>query len=144
MAGFTSGDGSFAVTENKSSFLRTQVQDSGHRVLDRRAKINVRIVFSVSQDSKDEHLIRSMVNFFGCGAYRPSSNRTTISFQSYRFSDNCEKIIPFFKQYNIRGVKSLDFQDWCKIAEIIRTKDHLTKEGFDLICQIKSSMNKGR
>lgn len=127
MAGFTSGDGSFAVTENKSS-----------------SKINVRIVFSVSQDSKDEHLIRSMVNFFGCGAYRPSSNRTTISFQSYRFSDNYEKIIPFFKQYNIRGVKSLDFQDWCKIAEIIRTKDHLTKEGFDLICQIKSSMNKGR
>jgi hypothetical protein len=129
MAGFTSGDGSFAITENKSS-----------------SKINVRLVFSVSQDSKDEHLIRSMVNFFGCGAYRPSSNRTTISFQSYRFSDNYEKIIPFFKEYNIRGVKSLDFQDWCKIAEIIRTKDHepAPKEGFYLICKIKSGMNKGR
>lgn len=127
MAGFTSGDGSFAATENKSS-----------------SKIFVRLVFSISQDIKDEYLIRSMANFFGCGAFHPSYTRNTVSFQCYSFSDNYEKIIPFFKEYNIRGVKSLDFQDWCKIAEIIRTKDHLTKGGFDLICQIKSGMNRGK
>lgn len=86
-----------------------------------------------------------MVDFFGCGSYIPSSlNRTTVSFQCYTFSDNYEKIIPFFREYNIKGEKSKDFDDWCKIAEIIKTKDHLTKKGFDLICQIKSGMNKGR
>jgi hypothetical protein len=95
MAGFASGDGCFAVTENKSS-----------------SKIHVRLVFSISQHSRDSSLLRSLVAFFGCGAYCPSSlNRTTASFQSYKFSDNYEKIIPFFRKYNIRGIKSKDFED---------------------------------
>lgn len=128
MAGFVSGDGCFAITENKSS-----------------SKIYVRLVFSITQHSRDESLIRCMVDFFGCGVYRTSSaNRTTVNFECLSFSDNYEKIIPFFREYSIIGEKSKDFEDWCKVAEIIKAKDHLTKEGFDLICQIKSGMNKGR
>jgi hypothetical protein len=128
IAGFTSGDGSFAVTENKSY-----------------SKIFFRLVFSISQNSRDESLIRRFVDFFGCGTYcLPSGNQTTGSFQCYKFSDNYEKIIPFFSKYNIRGIKSKDFEDWYKVAKIIKTKDHLTKEGFDLISQIKSGMNKRR
>ena len=52
--------------------------------------------------------------------------------------------MPFFGEFNIRGRKAKDFDDWCKVAKIIKAKDHLTKEGFDLVCQIKSEMNKGR
>jgi hypothetical protein len=59
------------------------------------------------------------------------------------FAGNYEKIMPFFREFNIRGVKSKDFDAWCKAAKIIKAKDHLTKEGFDLVCQIKSNMNKG-
>lgn len=128
MAGFTSGDGCFSITVHKSS-----------------SKFYVRLVFSISQHNKDESLIRSMVDFFGCGSYIPSSlDRSTVSFQCYTFSDNYEKIIPFFRKYNIKGDKSKDFDDWCKIAEIIKSKDHLTKKGFDQIILIKSGMNKGR
>ena len=95
MAGFTSGYGCLAVTEYKSSY-----------------RINVRLVFSISQHSKDESLIRSVVDFFGCGSYIPSSlNRTTVSFQCYTFSDNYEKIFPFFREYNIKGEKLKDFDD---------------------------------
>lgn len=127
MAGFTSGDGCFAVTENKTS--------SG---------IYVKLVFSITQDRRDENLIRSFIDFFGCGTYSPSLKRTTVDFQCRKFKDNFEKIIPFFCQYNIIGVKLKDFQDWCKIAELINNKDHLTQKGFDEICQIKSGMNKLR
>jgi len=128
MAGFASGDGCFAVTENKSS-----------------SKIFVRLVFSISQNSRDESLIRSFVDFFDCGtSYLSSLNQTMVSFQSYKFADNYEKIIPFFSKYKIRGIKSKDFEDWYKVAKIIKTKGHLTKQGFDLIFQIKSGMNKRR
>jgi hypothetical protein len=41
-------------------------------------------------------------------------------------------------------VKALDFKDWAKVAKMIQTKVHLTKEGFDQIRQIKIRMNKGR
>ncbi len=127
MAGFTSGDGCFVVTENKTS--------SG---------IYVKLVFSITQHRRDENLIRSFVDFFGCGTFSPSSKRTTVDFKCRKFSDNYEKIIPFFCQYNIMGVKLKDFQDWCKIAERIKNKDHLTQKGFDQVCHIKSGMNKKR
>ena len=128
MAGFVSGDGCFSVTENKSS-----------------SKVYVRLVFNISQHSRDSSLISSFVDFFSCGVYRSTSaNRTTVYFECLSFSDNYEKIMPFFREFNIIGAKSKDFYDWCKVAKIIKAKDHLTKEGFDLVCQIKSEMNKGR
>jgi len=47
-----------------------------------------------------------------------------------KFSDICGIIIPFFKQYNLLGVKVKDFQDWCKVADIIKAGKHLTPEGL--------------
>ena len=107
VAGFASGDGCFSITENKSS-----------------SKSFVRLVFSLSQHSRDESLVRSLVAFFGCGTYSPVSSfafgfakakakvgRTTVNFQTYKFSDNYNKILPFFLEYNIRGIKSQDFKD---------------------------------
>ena len=125
MAGFTSGEGCFSVIKHNSN-----------------SRIYLKLVFSITQDKKDESLIKSFIDYFGCGRYYPASKRTTGDFQCRKFSDNYEKLIPFFRKYNIKGVKLQDFENWCKIAEIIRTKNHLTKEGFDLSCQIISGMNK--
>jgi hypothetical protein len=125
MAGFTSGEGCFSVIKHNEN-----------------SRIYLKLVFSITQDKKDESLIKSFIDYFGCGRYYPSSKRTTGDFQCRKFSDNYEKLIPFFRKYNIKGVKLQDFENWCKIAEIIRTKNHLTKEGFDLSCQIISGMNK--
>lgn len=46
-------------------------------------------------------------------------------------------------EYEISGVKALDFKDWCKIAEIIKVGEHLTPQGASKIFDIKSGMNKG-
>ena len=62
----------------------------------------------------------------------------------YKFKDIEGKIIPFFKKYPLQGVKALDFDDWCKAAEIINKKEHLTPEGLERIRKIKAGMNLGR
>jgi hypothetical protein len=41
-------------------------------------------------------------------------------------------------------VKSKDFEDWVKAADIIRSKAHLTKEGLEQIRVIKDGMNRSR
>ena len=65
-----------------------------------------------------------------------------------KFSDLIDKIIPpiFTKNgwFSILGVKSKDFADWCKAAELMKNKAHLTAEGLDQIRKIKAGMNKGR
>jgi len=55
-----------------------------------------------------------------------------------------KKILPFFIKYPILGVKAQDFSDWAKAVEIICSKAHTTKAGYDQILQIKAGMNKGR
>jgi hypothetical protein len=52
--------------------------------------------------------------------------------------------VPFFKKYPILGVKALDFNDWCKGAEIIKDKTHLTPEGLAQLKALKSGMYKNR
>lgn len=42
------------------------------------------------------------------------------------------------------GVKSLDFNDFCQVADIMKEKKHFTKEGLEQIRKIKAGMNKGR
>ena len=70
-----------------------------------------------------------------------------VLFGEYIVTDNkglIDKIIPFFKKYPIIGVKAMDFADFCEAAELVKNKDHLTKEGLDRIRLIKMGMNKKR
>jgi hypothetical protein len=50
----------------------------------------------------------------------------------------------FFQKYSILGEKAQYFEDWKKVAEMIKSKEHLTNEGFEQIRKIKTRMNKGR
>ena len=128
VAGFTSGDGCFKVSIRESKLYK-----AGSRVV---------ILFVLTQHIRDELLLKSLVNLFGCG--QTYSYKDYVEFRCQSLKDNFENILPFFDQYPVLGVKAQDFKDWAKIAEMIQTKVHLTKEGFYQIRQIKVGMNKGR
>ena len=146
MAGFVSGEGCFLVNLAKY----------GEGKLDR-----VSLSFKVSQHLRDESLLRSFITFFGCGIFnyhalsaqaygpvpRPKGGKSKLGagvFIVRNFSDIWDKIIPLFKNHEIRGIKREDFEDWIKVAEIIKSRTHLTEEGIDKIREIKSGMNSNR
>jgi len=129
IAGFTSGEGCFKIGLVKRA----------NRKIDQ-----AYIAFQITQHSRDEQLLKSFIDFFGCGILEPSYRGPAVNFAVYKFSDNYAKIIPFFKEHNILGVKSEDFKDWCEAAEIIKTKKHLTEQGIHQIISLKSGMNTGR
>ena len=130
IAGFTSGEGCFKLMVKKSSSVSV-----GFQVL---------LVFQITQHARDVKLMESLISYFGCGKLEKDPRGPWLNFSVYNFTDNNEKIIPFFSQHAIIGSKSEDFQDWCKVAKLVQTKNHLTKEGLDQIISIKSGMNKGR
>jgi hypothetical protein len=88
--------------------------------------------------------MKRLISYFGCGNLEKDPRKPCLHLAVYSFADNYEKIIPFFNQHNILGKKYMDFKDWCKVAEIINSKNHLTSQGLDEIREIKSGMNKGR
>ena len=128
LAGFTTGEGSFIVNIKAS-----KTHSIGFQVL---------LVFELTQHMRDERLMTSLIELLQCG--KIYKYRNAFDFRVSKFADITEKIIPFFKKYPILGVKALDFADWCKVAELMKEKKHLTQEGLEEIKQIKAGMNTDR
>jgi len=83
-----------------------------------------------------------LMKFFGAGKIYKS--RDTVYLHITKLEDINEKVIPFFEKYKIVGIKSKDYSDFKKVAELMNNKAHLTSEGLEEIHNIKIGMNKGR
>ena len=108
-------------------------------------KTYVELIFCISQHVRDEPLLQSFIQYFDCGKVIIVKNGTVVDFRVRKFREIWEKIIPFFKKHRIHGVKAQDFEDWCKVAELMEQKKHLTTAGLNQIKKkIKVGMNTGR
>jgi LAGLIDADG endonuclease len=106
--------------------------------------ISVALNFFVVQNIRDSYLLASFAQIFGCGYFNIVEKSGIVSFSVRNLSDITDKIIPFFEEYNIQGVKAKDFNDFKEASILMKSKLHLTKEGLDKILLIKSRMNFNR
>ena len=144
LAGFTTGEG---------CFLPRIINSSNSRL-----GFRVQLIFKLTQHSRDGELMKSLIDYLGCGNVSVDgavdylvvkfSDRSSFAWLiiSLKWADLTDKVIPFFVKYPILGVKSKDFADFCKVAELVQNKAHLTTEGLSYaqIRQIKAGMNTGR
>ena len=106
------------------------------------AGFQISLSFVVTQHTRDELLLQKFIEHFGCGIlYR---KKEVFEYRVTKLSDFVEKILPFFEKYPILGIKSRDYQDFCKVVRLMQTQAHLSKKGVDEIIYIKRGMNKGR
>lgn len=125
VSGFVSGDGGFFVSKIKKESLKVKYQ--------------VRLRFNIAQNKRDKELLDHMIKYFNCGNTHISKDM--INYDVSSFEDIYEKIIPFFKKYQIKGVKNRNFNYWLEIAELIKTKNHITPEGLKKVEEIRVKMN---
>jgi len=109
MAGFTSAEGNFYVSLDKGIFKS--------------------LLFKITQHEKDEVLLTAIKEHFNCGYCYLRKKENIIDFKVTKFSVVNEIIIPFFIKNPILGVKSLDFNDWCLVSDIVNKKEHKLEEG---------------
>src|SRR6266516_3878737 len=86
---------------------------------------HVKLRFTLTQHSRDELLMKSLVSYFGCGRYEPHNNKDSGDFVITKLEDLIEKVIPLFNKYKIEGTKSLDFSDFKQVAELMKSRAHL-------------------
>ena len=128
VAGFISGEGSFMVKIFKSSNHKTGYQ--------------VQLKYQLTQQFRDKTLMETIAKYLDCGSI--SIRGDIVDFYVVKLTDITKNIIPFFEKYRIVGVKSLNYEDFIKVADIMNNKDHLTEQGLEKIKQIKSNMNDSR
>ena len=102
----------------------------------------VQLVFKLTQHIRDEELMKSLIECLDCGNIY--IDRNAFDFKVTKLDDIQNKIIPFFKKFQLYGVKALDFADFCQVAELMKDKKHSTKKGLEQIRKIKAGMNTGR
>ena len=102
----------------------------------------VKLYFVITQHVRDIQLIVSLRDYLGCG--NVTSRKDAVDLKVIKFSDLNEKVLPFFEEYPILGLKSKDFRDLLKIAKLVKNKEHLTSEGLNQIRLIHSNMNSKR
>ena len=156
ISGFTSGDGSFHIvlrnSDSKSGvFARFSIHLHVRELEVLKGIASYLKLYSTTLPSK---FLEPRVKAEASIEKRPKEQETykkitilnkSVSLQITKFSDIVNIIIPFFNKYPILGVKSLDFLDFKKVCEIIKTKEHLISPSvFNQILQIKSGMNLNR
>lgn len=107
-------------------------------------KYQVIIVFQITQHSRDKHLLNMIINYFCCGKLEKDNRNPAYHFAVYKFLNNYETIIPFFKKNKLWSIKALNFKDWSTIGEMMKKGKHLTIDGVKKIEKIKLQMNNSR
>ena len=102
----------------------------------------VMLGFTITQHNRDEQLMKSFMDYFGCGKIEHRGGRLDFSVKNLR--DTCDIIMPFFQKYPLQTVKLLNFNDFVSIGNLMHNKEHLSKEGIKKIINIKNNMNSKR
>ena len=145
ISGFVSGDSTFSISIEKSTS---------------KVGFRVRLLFGTCLHIRDKDLLISMGKYFknlnfnslsldGINSreeisIHSSESKKTALLQIKNNSDIENKIIPFFNEFPILGVKSLDYADFKKVAELVKNKEHLNPEGLQKIREIAEGMNLSR
>jgi hypothetical protein len=106
LAGFASAEGFFFVNIFNSPT---------HKL-----KAGVHLEFSLTQHSRDELLMKSLIEFFKCDNVQRYND--ACYYRIGNLSGITENIKPLFKKYPILGEKSKDFSDFCEVLEMIKEK----------------------
>lgn len=125
IVGFVDGEGCFSITINKNDNNLPEV----------------RLIFEIELREDDKAILQQIKTVLGCGNiyqlnYERYNNwRPHVKYKVSNFADIAGKIIPFFQRYPLQAKKQIQFKKFCRVAEMIRSKEHLTPAG---IAQIRS------
>jgi len=90
---------------------------------------SVKLQIRITQHSRYELLLNNLVDTLGCGTVKKHSKDTKVFIISGLKNIN-EKIIPLFNEYKVRGVKYLDFKDFCETTGLVNKGIHIILEGL--------------
>lgn len=124
LVGLVDGEGCFCVTFNKHK---------NNRLLE------VRLLFEIELREDDREILERVKETLNCGSIyylnyeRYKKWKPHYKYKVSNFKDIKEKVIPFFKRYPLQAKKKNSFTLFCKSAELIAKKRHLTNEGIEEI-----------
>ncbi|PJE67546.1 hypothetical protein COU95_01870 [Candidatus Shapirobacteria bacterium CG10_big_fil_rev_8_21_14_0_10_40_9] len=135
LVGFTEGEGCFAIILSK------------HKT--KKAKRDAGLCFEIELRADDRTILEKFQSKLGCGQivdlkYERYGWKPHVKFVVRKQKDLFYKVIPFFRQFSLQGKKRKDFELFCRAAEIIKKREHLSQKGIKKLEKIREFMNERR
>jgi hypothetical protein len=127
VTGLTDAEGTFVLGFTKNNDYRMGYQ--------------ITAIYKIALHKKDLDLLYSIKNFFGIGKIT-KHGENSIQYLVRSLAD-LEIILSHFDKYPLLSEKWGDYKLFRDGVELIKTKAHLNKEGFNKILSIRASLNKG-
>ena len=127
IAGFVDGEGSFNVSLKKRP--------------DYAGTWKITASFNVSQ--KDRVILAFIKKIIGCGTLRERKDGV-VYYEVTNSTALYENVIPFFKRFRFLSAnKKRNFSIFEQIVSKVYRKEHLTRDGFAKIVQLREKLNEG-
>lgn len=125
-AGFVDGEGCFYVGFSKRNDLPLKWQ--------------VITEFHLSQNPGGKNILEGFQRRLSCGYIKLNhpknpKDKTWVLIVKDR-KDLREKLIPFFKKHPVHSYKNNDFLVFAKVIDIIESREHLKRKGFNKIVKL--------
>ena len=130
LTGYADGEGCFCVSFNKSGRHKFGWE--------------IRPSFSVSQNGDRSEVLKLFRARFGCGSIRPDRSDKTLKYETRCIKDLVERVIPHFERYPLLSSKREDFERFAQICRMMHARNHLTREGFEMVVDLASKVNMGK
>ena len=104
--------------------------------------------FSMDIVHDDLEILERLKITLNCGSIIPKRQRNPrwrpqAKFHVTNLQDINRIIIPFFKEHPPQiPTKRKDFEIWCKIVEMLNSKEHLTQDGLRRVFELRSQFSR--
>ena len=128
VTGISDSEGNFSIS--------TQKTKNGHKFT---------LAYKVTQKTHSAGILYDLQRYFECGnVHIDNRGEDALKFNVTKLDDIIFKIIPHFDSYPLLTSKNLDYQDFRRIAYMMKDGLHLNEEGMTNIITIKENMNSKR
>ncbi len=128
VTGFVDAEGNFSIFVQKAK--------SGYKFV---------LAYKVTQKGHSAGVLHDLKRYFECGnIHIDNKKEDAYKFNVNKLDDIINKVIPHFDKYPLLTSKNLDYQDFKKVAYMMKDGLHLTEEGMKNIISIKENMNSTR
>lgn len=127
LTGFTDAEGSFSVLIQHNLKYKTSWR--------------IKILFNIGLHKKDLPLLKAIQSTLGVGEIH-KHGKDSLQFRVASIEE-LQVIIDHFNKYPLKSVKLADFILFHDCFNIIKSKEHLTKEGLIKLVELKASLNLG-
>ena len=127
IAGYISGEGSFYISQPKSTLGQMQCG------------------FTLKVHADDQELVEAVWLALGKAGriYPPDVKRAaTVTLMIRSQNELVNAVIPFFDQYPLRGKKRDHYDLWKQAVLMMWNNEHLTRAGWEAIAALKTRMNR--